>query len=140
MPKKKRKPRAGQFGAAAAAGPPKRSKVAERKKAGATQLAVLSQDKGAVGNSIAETAGSFGEAARATQRRRVAEAVATRLIDEALRELGMEELCGAAARVVMEELITAVEQRAQRRAERQKWRWERRQAALHNTKCRSVKT
>ena len=68
MPKKKRKPRAGQFGAVAAAGPPKRSKAAERKKAGATQLAILSQDKGAVGNSIAETAGSFGQAARATQR------------------------------------------------------------------------
>ena len=80
--------------------------------------------------------GSFGQAARATQRRHVAEAVATRLIDEALRELGMEELCGAAARVVMEELITAVEQWV----ERLKRRWERRQAALHNTKCRSVKT
>ena len=130
MPKKKRKPRAGQFGAAAAAGPPKRSKAAERKKAGATQLAVLSQDKGAVGNSIAETAGSFGEAARATQRRRVAEAVATRLFDEALRELGMEELCGAAVRVVMEGVIKMVEQRAAWRAWRHQQRWERRKAAL----------
>jgi hypothetical protein len=91
MPKKKRPPRPGQFGAAAAAASEvtaKRSKAAEQQKSGTQVLRVLVQDKGAAGNSIAETARSVGQAARQTAHQaaaqRAAEALTPALIDELL--------------------------------------------------------
>ena len=94
--KKKRVSRPGQFGAAAprdsdAPRVAKRSKASILQKAAATQLTVLDQDKGAVGNSIAETARSVGQAGKATAQRdaamRLAAVVAPVLLDEALSEL-----------------------------------------------------
>ena len=55
--------------AAASGGPAQRSKPAEQKKSGTEALRVLAQDKGAAGNSIAETARSVGQAVRETARR-----------------------------------------------------------------------
>ena len=93
--KKNKPPRAGQFGARAAtkAASAPRSRAKELQKAATTQLTVLrvDQDKGPAGNSIAETARSVGQAAKATSQRdaamRIAEVVAPALLDEALSEL-----------------------------------------------------
>ena len=89
MPKKKRPPRPGQFGAAAAAASEvtaKRSKAAEQQKSGTQVLRVLVQDKGAAGNSIAETARSVGQAARQTAHQAAAQ--------RAAEALSKGELCG----------------------------------------------
>ena len=59
--------------AAASGGPAQRSKPAEQQKSGTEALRVLAQDKGAAGNSIAETARSVGQAVRETARRAAAQ-------------------------------------------------------------------
>ena len=102
MPKKKRPPRAGQFGAQAAAasgGPAKRSKAADKQKSGTQALRVLAQDKGAAGNSIAETARSVGQATRETAHRAAAQRAA-----EALTPALIDELLGALLAEVVEEV------------------------------------
>tara|TARA_B100000780_G_scaffold273200_1_gene236444 strand:+ start:235 stop:645 length:411 start_codon:yes stop_codon:yes gene_type:complete len=82
MPKKKRPPRPGQFGAPALAGLAKRRKAEVLQNAGAAQLRVLQQDKGPAGNSIAETARSVGQAALETARRAAAKHAAEQEWDQ----------------------------------------------------------
>ena len=82
MPKKKRPPRPGQFGAPALAGLAKRRKAEELQNAAAAQLRVLQQDKGPAGNSIAETARSVGQAALETARRAAAKHAAEQEWDQ----------------------------------------------------------
>ena len=130
MPKKKRPPRPGQFGAPAAVGPAKCRKAEEElQKAGATQLRVLQQDKGPTGNSIAETARSAGQAARATAQRaaarQAAEAAWPALLDELMVAVAAEAYAcdleqDRLVKIEVERLVVGVLERVQQ----QEWQEE----------------